>query len=322
MFSRFARTVWRAITDRDAYVDDFAKRRIGSGLAYLYFLAVATMFVGLLPVAAVWMSAAPGTRDAAANFALLVDAEYPDDLVLTLSGGVLGTNRDEPIVFDFSDRWPNGEGPAPVIVIDTSAAVEDIETYGALALLTDESIVVRDDDQLRVFLYREWEEDHVIDKESVDDFVETLSSFAPYLPWIVGAGILVLLLALPWILGGVYWLAELLFLLVATFILWLASFATGRSFTYGKLYTLGLFGVTGPFLLGLFDGFLGLGELRLPIIVFFVWMSAVMMRFPRSLPLMPPPPPAFAKASADRPGSAIPTKKAAASKKKAPPKKA
>lgn len=87
MLSRFVMTVWRAATDARSYIEDFGKRRTGSGVGYLYWLCVTLAFFGLLPFAIGLAVLAPNARTFADTQLTVLQDWYPDELVLTRSPG-------------------------------------------------------------------------------------------------------------------------------------------------------------------------------------------------------------------------------------------
>jgi hypothetical protein len=317
MLSRFALTIWRASGDAFSYVADFAKRTTGSGLGYLYALRVTLAFFGLLPFAIGIAILAPHAGTFARTQLAALREWYPDELVLTVSGGVLSTNVEEPYVLDLPATWRSGDEGEPVhaVTIDTSASADDFASYDTAVLLTKTSAVVRDRNGLRVFQLSELKENVTVDEALVAGVTESLGRHTPALPWIAGGVAALLLVLLPWIVGGVAWLFSLLFLCWATAILWVVSAGMGRGMRYGELFRLGLFGVTNSAFLSFALTMTGLGSLRwTTYVLFFGWMVYVISRFPRRVSAAKSPlPPAATKAPATPP-----SKKPAAKKKRAP----
>lgn len=300
MLSRFASTIWRASTDAFSYVADFSRRTTGAGLGYFYALSVTLAFFGLLPFAIGLAVVAPSLETFARNQLAVAQRWYPDELVLTLSGGVLSTNVQEPYALDLPSEWGTMEedGPAHVIVIDTSASVDDFAARDTAVLLTRTSAVVKDDNGVRTFDYAEADEGNlVVNEKLVFDAVTGLSAYTSMLPWIAWGLVLALLLVLPWIVGGFMWLGSLFFLLWATVITWIFSSIVGRGHRYGELYRLGLFGVTNSALLSFALTMTSLSLGWATYVLFFGWMAYVIVQFPRraSASVAPLPPAATKK---------------------------
>ena len=325
MLTRFAMTVWRSMIDAPSYVSDFVRRRTGSALGYLYFLNVTVAFFMLLPFA-IGMAVLSPRAETFANAQLeVLRAWYPDDLVVTVSGGVLSTNKNEPVVLDLPAEWDVGgdEGERMhAIVIDPAGSIDDFGSYGTFVLLTDTAGVVRDDDgSLRVFEFTDIEEPLVIDRKLVDEGTAALEGFTPSLPWIAGTLALSCLLVLPWIVGFFLWVGTLFFLLWAALLLMAVSAVMGCGLTYGELYRVGAYGATSSILLGFAFAMTGVDLPWATYVLFFGWMVFVLSRFPKRSPAVtqaPLPPAATMK---PRPAPKPAPKKAPAKAPK-PPKKA
>lgn len=311
LLQRFALTIWRASTDAFSYVTEFSRRTTGSALGYLYALSVTLAFFGLLPFAIGLAVIAPSIRTLADDQLAVLQRWYPDELVLTLTGGVLSTNVQEPYALDLPTEWgTTGEnGPAHAIVIDTSASIDDFAARDTAILLTRTYAVVKDDNGVRTFDYAEADGANLVINETlVSELTTGLSAYTPMLPWIAAGIALALLLILPWIGGGFMWLGTLFFLLWATVLTWIVSAIAGRGHRYGELYRLGLFGITSSALLSF-----ALTMTSLPLgwatyVLFFAWMTYVITRFPKRVHAVQAPlPPAATKKSA-------PKKQAAAQK--------
>lgn len=298
---RFALTIWRASTDALSYVTDFRARGTGSGMGYLYALATTLAFFGLLPFAIGIAVVAPRIETLANEQLAIAQRWYPDELVLTFTGGVLSTNANEPYVLDLPPEWGSmDEGPAHAVVIDTSASIDDFDSYDTAVLLTRTSFVAQDDNGLRAYEYAEFEEDITVNEALVSEITTALGDITPMLPWIAWGLVLLLVLILPWIIGGVLWAMNLFFLLWATLLLWVVSSIMGRGLRYGELYRLGLFGVTSSLLLNFALTMVSVGVSWPAYVLFFGWMGYVLSRFPAraSASIAPPPPAAIKKAPA------------------------
>jgi hypothetical protein len=296
---RFAITIWHASTDALSYVTDFSRRTTGSALGHLYALSVTLAFFGLLPFAIGVAAVAPSIRTLANDQLGVIQRWYPDELVLTLTGGVLSTNVQEPYVLDLPTEWRtvDADGPAHAIVIDTSASIDDFAARDTAVLLTRTSAVVQDDNGIRTFDYAEADGANLTVNEAlVTDVTIGLSAYTPMLPWIASGLALALLLVLPWIGGGFLWLGNLFFLLWATVITWIISAIAGRGHRYGELYRLSLYGITNSALLSFALAMTGLPLGWATYILFFTWMTYVITQFPRRASAsVAPVPPAAAK---------------------------
>lgn len=298
---RFAVTIWRASTDAFSYVADFSRRTTGSALGYLYALSVTLAFFGLLPFAIGLAVVAPQSHTLLGEQLDIVNRWYPDNLVVTISGGVLTTNQSTPVVLDLPPEWETNDHPkwSHFLVIDTEGAIDDFEQADALILFTDTAAAVRDDNgSLRVFTFSELDDDTsiMVDGTLVEGITHAIRTFSPSLPLVISLLAIAFILVLPWIIAFFTWLGSLFFLLWATVITWIISAIAGRGHRYGELYRLGLFGITNSMLLSFALTMTGLPLGWAPYALFFGWMGYVIVRFPRRASAsVAPIPPAAAK---------------------------
>ncbi len=283
MLTRFALTIWRTSTDVRAYASDFAHRTTGSGLGYLFALTTTLAFFTLLPFAIGLAFIAPRADEFANEQLDVVQRWYPDDLVVTLTGGVLSTNADEPVILDLPPEWGelDEDGFIHAVVIDTNASIDDFAAYETAILLTQRSAVVRDDNgSLRVFAYSA-EENVVVSEAFVAENIALAKQITPMLPMIAFVVVLALLLLAPFVIGGAMWLVQQLFLLWATLVVLLVSAIAGRGLSYGALYKLSLFGLTNSLLLDYALTMVGVNLHWIAWLLFFGWMTAVVLAFPK-----------------------------------------
>lgn len=294
MLTRFATAIWKASTDRLAYIDAFSKRSTGSALGYLYMLCVTLTFFGLLPFAIGLGFLAPHAQTFADTQLDILERWYPDDLALTFSGTTLSTNADGPVVLDLPPEWQGSHDTKQLhaVVIDTDATVDDFYEYETMVLMTKTMAAVKDDNGFRVVDYDDFDEGGTIDQAFVTEVADALRAFTPYLPAIAWTLVALLALILPWVIGGFAWGLNLFFLLWASLLLWACSAAMGRGLTYGRLYHLGLFGVTSSLVIAFGLRMTAVSVPLLPSLAFFAWMIAVIAGFPHSkthaLPPLPP----------------------------------
>lgn len=316
MLTRFAMTVWTSMIDARAYSSDFLRRRTGSALGYLYWLCVVLAFFGLLPLAIGMAMFAPSSRTLADTHLGVLRNWYPDDLEISISNGTLSTNKPEPVIFDLPQEWNSLRDenmPSHVLIIDTKASIDDFASMDTVVLLTAKNIIVRGENKTEIHDFGNAKEDMAIDKHFVDGIVDTLVTYTPSLPWILGGIVALSLLVLPWIVGGMLWLGTLFFLLWATLIMWACSALMGRGLRYGELYRLGVFGVTSSMLVSFIERMIGMSAPMLSSIVFFAWMIVVLSKFPKK---------AATRAAVPLPPAAMATKKPAPKKSQKTPKKA
>lgn len=165
--------------------------------------------------------------------------QYLPQLELTVSGGRVTSQTAQPFVWGDRDF---------ALVVDTAGKVADLDPYQAGALILADRIVAKAaDGQIRVYQLKDTD-NFSFAKEKVVDWVSR------YRGLILTAGLLVAAAAVA--LGGaVYWLFQLLSLVVWAALFWLVARLLKRSVTYMdglKMATYAavlplLFGVVGVF---------------------------------------------------------------------------
>lgn len=174
----------------------------------------------------------------------LVDTEvanYPEDLVINIKGGVVSTNKPEPFTIKLSQpskdlNKSNTGVPENVLVIDTTKSfnVDSFSSYSTLALLTNNSIIISKDNigNLQVISLSKTKETQI-----TKTYLNTLeSNLFKYLPLIFVTIIVFVFVAL--FIG--YFAVTLLLLIVYAFLIWLIMKLKGLNFTYKDSYKVGI----------------------------------------------------------------------------------
>lgn len=127
---------------------------------------------------------------------------FPQELAIIIRDGKLTTNVEEPYyisldILNFLDKEEidknniktnlEFQGTENLLVIDTSAKVEDIFDYKTLFFLTEKNLVIRKENNETTFYpLNNFKEELVVDKDSYQDFILKISSYLKYfLPAIV-----------------------------------------------------------------------------------------------------------------------------------------
>lgn len=254
----FFSRVWLCCSRPSEYYKAFHKKTFWNGSFYLYWLLVLTTFVTML-VAAVKVSVyLPQVRTWIAEAQVTVPTLFPEDLTLTLSGGMLSTNVEEPYVFPFPEEWENAlldEELKHFIVIDTKATVEDFSSYETALLFTKGAMIVKDDQGVRVMLFADHEElqgqSFTMDRARFQQMTEMLLPYLNVLPSILIGCIVAGVLLFPWIVAAFSVVGQWIYLLFFTFVSWIIAMIMGRKTSYGELYRFGFYVSTLGILLSL-----------------------------------------------------------------------
>ena len=264
----FFQTILKSFTDKTFYIqsagDSFGKR-----FKYLVLLIVLTTLLGSAKIAIdAWQWVGQDAPKIVSEVQYEIDRLYPDDLEMTLDKGILTTNQSQPIIYTpralASELKNQKNSPQQVLVLDTKAQGEDIDTCSCMILITSKGIHVRSDNKVEYRPFSEFSKDSdkpvSVTKKDYDKFV---SSFRQYIS-VNNIRTIVIALVLSIVVFGpisvvLGWLLTLLFWSLFGL---LAARIIKRTQSYGYIYKMSMYLVT-PFILldlvSVLVGFVGLG---------------------------------------------------------------
>lgn len=310
--------IWLCCTSPSSY-KDLKGKSFWSGFWYLYWLLVVTTFISAVIFAiqaTVYMPQIKMWIDQAQQ---RVPDLYPVELVLTLSGGQLSTNVEEPYVFPLPAGWEaamveKGEEEEEdqriqhLLVIDTNATVEEYPEYETAVLLTKTAAIARDKNAIKVMLYSEFQKDGVapitMNREVYTQVMQKALPFLDFVPVIVLCMAVAALLLLPWFGAAFGVISYLLYLLVFTLLSWLIAAIMKRDLGYSALYRLGFYALTPAIIIGWIMERLHVEIPMIFTVVFLVMVGKVAGAFPKKgLPLKSPNNPKSARKAPSRQSS-------------------
>jgi hypothetical protein len=212
---------------------------------------------------------------------------YPKELVLTIKKQKITTNVKEPFYIEFPEQLSKiiAGYYKHLIVIDTKGKVDDYKKYESLLLVTADKLVTPDDrgqgnyqvvplsDKLT-----EVPDGTKINKNLYDEAVGKILPYFDRIARYIYALILIGIVLIPFI-GTAFGLFEkLIYLLPAAFLLWLLAKILKKKLSYGKVYCLGIHGLTLPIIVTLA---LSIFNFHIPLLyslIFFVWMIVVLVQ--------------------------------------------
>ncbi|WP_246944460.1 DUF1189 domain-containing protein [Bacillus pinisoli] len=200
--------------------------------AILYLLLL-TLTVGLI-------SAVFHSVSMAVSYNTFLDTLEENVPNFTFENGVLDVEGDEPLIFD------DEVGGGTVIIDDTGTYTRDdidslLEEYTSVLLVTDRYFVTVEGAEKTEFSYAEFG-DLSFDRAMILEFL-------PYLSWVlvlVGVAIFFWFFISKLVMGLLY----ALFGMIAAKIL-------KKRYTYGQLYSMGLYGITAPSIIALVASVIG-----------------------------------------------------------------
>lgn len=174
---------------------------------------------------------------------------YPDELVLTIKSGELSTNATEPLRFPIPFELFTEVPPAIpdreqqyLVTIDTKASIDDYKKYQSVVLLTKTNAVVLDDNGgYRVYPFKKID-DLTVNKQKVNEVVDKLLPYLKYIPVLIAATLFVIFVPL-------MTLMRLLSLLFLSLVLLIPVNIMNLSFSFKKVYQIGLHALTLPTLI-------------------------------------------------------------------------
>lgn len=269
-------TIKKSIYDQDFY-ESLLTSSLSSSLWYfvkfslmLSLVLTVVLSVVVLPTVNRFAQAIP---DAATSL-------FPNDLVLTVQGGVLSANTNGPYALPIPPAFANDlqkEGYEHMVVIDT---VDDIsvarynDMHTLLWLARDGYVSQDSHGGLRVNGYGPKMEG-TLDKTHWQALVARVQ---PYLSWI--SVIIVLAVFLTMFL---YLLANIIYLLLGALLVWaVGRFVLHQRWTYGTSYRVALHAFTAPALLGAIILALGWSFGRMPFFTAILMCVVVYFNFKKS----------------------------------------
>jgi len=244
MLKSFFQTVLSSIYDPEFYasIPERKKSSVFGFFAFIMFVAAVILSIPFLSSMARLL-----LQPSAEKNELIAEIQglYPEELVLTVSGGTLSTNTDQPIIIPLPERWRHGmdngkeqEAPKNLLVIDTKHAIkiEDFKTYDTLAIMDDRSFGYdeRANGKIEIHdLSRAYASDVVIDQskyaESVVASEKIFRIFCfimmPVFPIVVMIGLMLLNAA---------------YMLFGAFVVSVAARTSGVRWSYGTAYKAGI----------------------------------------------------------------------------------
>ncbi|QQS60835.1 MAG: DUF1189 family protein [Candidatus Moraniibacteriota bacterium] len=182
---------------------------------------------------------------------------YPDELVLFINKGEVSLNQNEPYEIPFSNPLPQGEQKNPlknIAVIDTknTPTIELFREYQTLMIVGKNSIAIYDDGLTFETVEIPSEIQITIDRFLVEELFEKVTHFLKKI------GFLIFLVATPLLLFFFLFFGTLFYLLFATLFIWLVVKIKNLPYTYIQSYKIGMYLITLPEVLFLFNGKFGL----------------------------------------------------------------
>lgn len=278
--SDFFSTIRKSIYDPEFYRSLTARPFSYSVKYYLRFV----LFTAVVSTIILSVILIPLARHFIAKVPTLLSDMYPDELVLTMTSGVLSTNVSEPFFIDppieFADAL-RSEGYHHLVVIDTGSEItpDRFQFYETLVLLSARHIAAVDKGEMRVTAF-DPTKSFTVDEGAIDRII---GIFEKYRVWIIP--VLVVLLFLGMIFIHILNLFSLL--LWALLIMLFGRLKGEGNWSYGDSYRIGLHALTLPVLLDVTLISFGPGLGGVPFLSTIIILLVVWANFKEDKPVVP-----------------------------------
>lgn len=261
------------------YYHELAKVKFMFSYKYLWLLLTFLMLIRTVQFGVEYSVFRPKLPAMIQSVKKEIYAFYPQGLELRISNGKLYTNVEEPYVIDAPKSWGDF-GQKHLIVIDTSATVEDYPSYNTFVLATRNAAVYPEQRNGRtstqIYYFNQIKRSVYVDR---DTYVRMLTQLEPYvkkIPFIVDVVVGVVLVLMP-LFGGLFWASGILLGLVfKTAIVWLLAKVVRAQYGYRSLFKMGMHGSTWMIIVTLI---MDITKQQIPFAanaIFFVWMGVVL----------------------------------------------
>lgn len=310
---RLFQRLWFALSKPQEYINLYHQTS-GRTLITLLLFCLLTSLATSVSIA-FWINQnIPATPQFVADLKTDLRNLYPLELKVNIVQGKLSMNQKAPYVIDMPSRWqeflksenPTEEQLPHLVTIDPTAKVEDYEARNSLVLLTERSIVypsksqnTGSDKQRFQTSFATYASQPETANVSMDyqKYLALETGLEPYLdkiPAVVTFAVVAFVLIVPWIVGLFAWVGAFIYLLFGTLVVWIVSAVMKRPYTYGQLYSLGIYGVMLPLLV---KTLLSVFGVTLPMfgftLMYAIWMGVVLKNTPSlgtvTLPTNEPP---------------------------------
>lgn len=253
----FLRAAYRSATQPNYYLDVV---RAPFSFSLKYFLCLSVL-LAIAYAIDLGVTSPPKLSSFLAQSVAAVRESFPEELEIEIQDGKVSINTEEPYYVkleDDSSREESSEGDLTVtvngqvidprefenlLVIDTQAQIEDLETYQTMALLTENRLCLISDEDGEIRCVDLGGFDGLkINKSWVENFLQTVSPFIPF----VDLALIALIVSATVVF---YPLAQLVANLFGSLVIWLISVISKAGLSYSKSYQMGLHARTLPIVL-------------------------------------------------------------------------
>jgi len=257
---RFFDILWKSVSDRQ-YYHDILRASFGFSAKYLLILLFILSLATIMRNAVWFIPKFPSVQTGLENIKSTIKTLYPEELVVTISDGVLSTNADEPNRIDIPVSWREALGEDDykyLFVIDTKASAQDFDSYNTIFLVTDKSVIYPDQRGYKVSSLTDLSGDTVIDQKKYEAAVSEITPLLNALQSLVAVFLVAYAIFGPFVGSIIAFTGKLIYLLLFTLAVLLIAKILNLPYGYKDLYRLSMHGLTTPILVTYVFSVLGL----------------------------------------------------------------
>lgn len=265
-----------------AYYKDVVKAPISFSLKYLFFLSYIFMFIFIAASAIYMATLLPKLPEFVSTAKSRLDTFYPTDLIITITDGIVTTNKKEPVFLTIPEV--TDEEFKYVVTIDTKAQVEDYYDYDTFFLVTDDSVVYpeSDDRSYSVISIEELQKEvgfKKIDRNTYEQFLAMAYPFLDSIPKTAPFVLIGIVLIVPFIAAVFEFIRNIFIVALLSVITFVLALLLKINLPYLKIFQMGLHAVTIPLILMSILFFTGATVPLLFIASFLLWMVIILTQY-------------------------------------------
>lgn len=234
----------KSLTDFD-YYPEIAKAKFSFSLKYIFLLLIFVSFFTSISFASSILKTIPKAPSFVEKGKVLVNRFYPKELEVTIKDGNLSTNVKEPYFIKMPQEFTDKNNASlNLITIDTTAKIEDIKKYNTALLVTKNAVVYPDKNEQYKVTFLNKIPNSKINKKIYDRFAAKLISYSKYLVPALRLLAILSVIVIPFVMAPIVLIGKLTYLVFATIPLFVLALFLKKKLSFGKVYQLGIHGLT------------------------------------------------------------------------------
>lgn len=212
------------------------------------------------------------------SFRVIAKNFYPDELKIVMKNGMLSTNVKEPYYLYLPKEFSEGGKKITLGVINTSAVLDDYDSYNVPVLITKKGIIMpgKETGERRVYLFSSMLKESKIKEFTLTKdiymvFVKQAEPFVNKLPSIIQTVVIVFLIVWPFLGSFFYLWWKLFVLLFGSLLIFGIAKILKKSISYKGVYKVGMFALTLPIVISQIQQYAGAA---LPYLLQSDWIGA------------------------------------------------